>query len=356
MAELRLRINQTNNIPEFIMINEAKPKNQRYSVTEAELQITEYNMFSNISKNEGRGIVIYIKNSLLAREITFDVNYQESLWIEVTLEKGDTLLMGCMYRSPNSESINNQHLNKLIREVTGHGATHILITGDFNYPRINWENWTTTGEEHGDEFRFVETLRDEYMYQHVTGPTRAKGTDCPKLLDLILSNEEGMVEDIVINSPLGKSDHSMIEFKYNANTYPNATSRKIFLYDKGDYKNMRRELTQDWKYSILSKSGLEEKWCHLKDKLISLENKYVPVKICKNDVKRKNNIPLDPGTLEAIRKKHRCWQRYMETREPEKYRIFTRQRNKVKKLVRRAQRNNEQKIVKEAKTCPKKFW
>ena len=42
-------------------------------------------------------------------------------------------------------------------------ATHILMTGDFNYPRINWDSWTTAGENTENEaFRFIEAVRDAY--------------------------------------------------------------------------------------------------------------------------------------------------------------------------------------------------
>jgi hypothetical protein len=36
------------------------------------------------------------------------------------------------------------------------------------------------------------------------------------VLDLIFSNEEEMVSDIVIEFPAGKSDHSVISFQFNA--------------------------------------------------------------------------------------------------------------------------------------------
>lgn len=356
MEELRLRVSSEKERPEFIMINEVKPKNQRYLVTQAELKINGYEMFSNIANNDGRGLIIYIRSNIMAREVRFKANFQESLWVEVHLKDGDLLLIGCIYRSPSSVLENNSQLINLIKEVARYKPTHILITGDFNYPRIDWENWTSEGEEHSEEFRFVEALRDSYMYQHVTGPTRARGSDRPKLLDLVFTNEEGMVEDLRVTAPLGKSDHSVLEFKYNAYTDKKATLRKIFLYDKGDYNDMRMEVTQDWRNQILEIGGIDEKWCHIRDKIKELEEHYVPIKVNKDSDIKKRKLALDAVTLEAIRKKHRCWQRYMETHEMDKYRAFTQQRNKVKKLIQRARKMEERGIAKEAAGKPKKFW
>ena len=46
----------------------------------------------------------------------------------------------------------------------------------------------------------------------------------------------------------------------------------------------------------------------------------------------------------------------METRSGEKYLEYVRQRNKVTKLTKQAQRDYKKNIAKEAKSNPKKFW
>ena len=54
--------------------------------------------------------------------------------------------------------------------------------------------------------------------------------------------------------------------------------------------------------------------------------------------------------------KHRSWQRYLETKSGEKYIEYRRLSNQVKKSTKKAKRNAEREIAKEAKTNPKKFW
>ena len=56
--------------------------------------------------------------------------------------------------------------------------------------RINWEHWSTPHDETKEYEKFLEAFRDAFFYQHVNEPTRARGTDEPSLIDLILSNEE----------------------------------------------------------------------------------------------------------------------------------------------------------------------
>ena len=50
------------------------------------------------------------------------------------------------------------------------------------------------------------------MSQHVTDPTRGRGSNNPNVLDLILSNDEDII-DVENLSPLGRSDHCILTFE-----------------------------------------------------------------------------------------------------------------------------------------------
>ena len=51
------------------------------------------------------------------------------------------MLIGLVYRSPNSSDINNDKLLHLLRGFSYvHPHTHLLLMGDFNFPHIDWCN------------------------------------------------------------------------------------------------------------------------------------------------------------------------------------------------------------------------
>ena len=50
----------------------------------------------------------------------------------------DTLIVGVIYRSPSSSPENNSNVLKLLAEIQKLAKSHLLITGDFNFPRIDW--------------------------------------------------------------------------------------------------------------------------------------------------------------------------------------------------------------------------
>ena len=66
--------------------------------------------------------------------------------------------------------------------------------GDFSLREINWSlGKTSVGEEHIATL-FLESIRDSYLFQHVREPTGYRIDNIPRVLDLVLSNEEHMVE------------------------------------------------------------------------------------------------------------------------------------------------------------------
>ena len=97
-----------------------------------ELQLEGYELFSNLEK-DGRGICLYIQCTI-NDAATFEV----CVWAEVRLAGKDKILIGCIYRSPNSSDTNNEKLCQLIGKVNEANASHILMMGEFNYPHINW--------------------------------------------------------------------------------------------------------------------------------------------------------------------------------------------------------------------------
>ncbi|CAC5385682.1 unnamed protein product [Mytilus coruscus] len=107
----------------------------------------------------------------------------------------------------------------LTTEACSKGYSHILIMGDYNFPEINWDSWNSPGDSReSNKYKFLENLQENFLFQHVTRPTRWRGTNTPHTLDLILTNEEQMISNLEYQSPLGKSDHCTMKFDFNCYT------------------------------------------------------------------------------------------------------------------------------------------
>ena len=137
---------------------------------------------------------MHINKDLDAEEVKFEGNFEESIWVNIKLNGKDKMLVGCLYKSPSSNTENLEELNKLIIEVSKMKEfSHLLISGDFNFPNIDWKTWTSR-EENGGE-KFLESIRESYLIQHVTEVTRVRDNSEPSILDLILTNEENIISD-----------------------------------------------------------------------------------------------------------------------------------------------------------------
>ena len=82
LDELKARVNVEN--PTIIALTEIKPKNARYSLTKEELNINGYNIIAtNLENKTGRGVCIYVKDTLICNKVEFDADFQESVWTAV---------------------------------------------------------------------------------------------------------------------------------------------------------------------------------------------------------------------------------------------------------------------------------
>ena len=70
----------------------------------------------------------------------------------------------------------------------------------------------------------------------------------------------------------------------------------------------------------------------------------------------KGNTPLSKEILARAKKKQSCWQRYLKTKETQKYKEYCRVRNQVKRITRKAKTSYEKDIASNVKSNPKKFW
>ena len=208
--------------------------------------------------------------------------------------------------------------------------------GDFNYKHINWETWSTSKSNDSVEEKFLEALKDSFLFQHVTQPTRHRGSDEPSILDLVLTNEEMQISNIEYESPLGKSDHSSLIFDFHCYTETKKLTES-YNYNKADFDAMRSELeTTNWANAMIEKAKnetVENYWMLFKEKLYSLRDKFVP-KIRdsgKPHWSSKGNVPLDDITRNAIREKLKCHRQWLRSRsgaEKENNRVrFAKARN-----------------------------
>ena len=92
---------------------------------------------------------------------------------------------------------------------------------------------------------FVDCIRDYFLFQHITEPTRFRKGQNPTLDDLIFTNESEMLELLKYLAPPGGNDHAAHEFNFIFSIISTNLNRTVLLYDKGDYEKIKQLFNED---------------------------------------------------------------------------------------------------------------
>jgi hypothetical protein len=159
-----------------------------------------------------------------------------------------------VYRSPSSNDKNDSKLLSLIQELKDK-YKEVVFIGDFNTREIDWNTWTSKSEF---ENHFLDILRDDYINQHVDQPTRVRANECPRILDLVLG-DDNLIKNVDHWGPLGKSDHSVLLVSLQESVDIRVQER--LNYGKGDYKSLKESLNLNWDSLLLPyKDNVDQMW------------------------------------------------------------------------------------------------
>jgi len=347
-------------IPEVIIITEAKPK-RFCGVTSSEFSLPYYKTYTNDFQDINRGIIIYVKSSFKCDQVIYNNFFSEYLIIKIHSEDiQNKFVIGCVYRSPSSSPENDDCLQELINSLfsfnNNNCRNNTVVIGDFNYPSIDWDRWVCV-ENKSSSSKFLETLMDNFLIQNVSYPTRARSSDTPHILDLVLTADD-IVSDITHMSPLGNSDHSILDIKCDFNCHSNVSTLNKFDFSKGNFAGLMQSLSIDWdSFFADCVNDIELMWSKFRHFLYKKTEEFVP-KVNNFNIWKKSSWsrPLSKNLRKIIRQKHRAWNRYVETKDPVKLIKYKQIRNAVASEINSLRAQEQYEISISSKENPKKFW
>ena len=252
--------------PHIIGITESWANND---ITDAELGLEGYVMFrKDRMGRRGGGVLLYIKETIPAYEVQLqeEADCKEALWCNLVTGH-TTVTIGVVYRCPNITIQNNEKIHKAISEVS---KGDCIIMGDFNHGNIKWDSQQSAGVE---DQKFLCLVQDNFLTQHVFEPTRAA-----RVLDIVLSSQKEFVDNVVIQEPLGSSDHNQLHFNINIKSDKTKVKQCRRDFRRGNYEEIRKSLALiDWNDKMNNKTATEC-WNILRGELDSAIDSYVPMK------------------------------------------------------------------------------
>ncbi|XP_006820153.1 uncharacterized protein LOC102801174 [Saccoglossus kowalevskii] len=339
--------------PDIVIITEMFPKNfNADEIDMSEYTLPGYDCWCGTIKKHSRGVGIYAKHGLPITPCS-EINehcFKEHVWCKVQLNNGSNLLLGAIYRSPNSDDDNTELLFDLLNNCCL-TSNSICIVGDFNFPTICWDSWTTSRSENHISFQFIECVRDNYLQQLLSKPTRYRDGQTPRLLDLLFIDNEHNAENIIYGNPIGLSDHVSIMFELKYSYFMNKNNAVHYNFYRGRYNEARVILVSvDW--SILETLDINNGWNMFDEKMKNCIQLVIPIA---KSIGRKKPLWMDNKALRAVKKKYKSWKRYTYTRSYNDYATYCGDRNKASRATRFAKTRYEQGLVDCIGKNPKAF-
>jgi len=157
--------------------------------------------------------------------------------------------------------------------INSYPRNSLVLVGDFNLPDINWDTLTASSTA---SRTFCDFIYDNALLQVVDTSTHSKGN----ILDLIITNSEDSIRDLVIHSCGHRiiSDHFTFTFRLSASAPSSSRSSPIYVYDypKADYNSLCSFLIDFDFTSCLLSHDVDSVWNSIKSAIYEGINLFIP--------------------------------------------------------------------------------
>ena len=308
-----------------------------------EFSIAGFDLFRTDHSNghRGGGVLLYVNSNMNAVEVKLNNKFSDQIWCSVRIRNGDNLHIGVGYRSPNADMSGKDNdilLCDMLAEL--HGKPLVLM-GDFNFPDIDWS--TSYGSSRSSQ-NFVDSIENGFLTQHVTD-----GTCNGAVLDLVITSEPDMIDDVSVLGRFGTSDHNILQWEIQLCSVYSVLNRNCLNYADADFPAIRRALrATDWQTVL--QGDTNQQWQSFHQVLKSLESTFVPVKK-RNSLRRKAPW-MSYKAVKLVRHKHRMYKKYKNEKHP----AYRKAARSAAIEIRRAKRNFEKKLADNIDTDRKSFY
>jgi hypothetical protein len=318
-------------------------------IGDAEIAFPGYRLFrkdrSRKHKCRGGGVLLYVKEDFTVEELTSELDEgNESLWVRINGRNrtSEPVVIGVCYKNPTASTEEIESLYSSIKKITN--KSHCLIMGDFNFGDIDW-NMMQSGSIGKD---FMDLVHDQYLTQHVNIGTRGQN-----ILDLVITSEPDMVEDLEVVNPIANSDYCAVVWRLVVKTEIDFYSIVAYDYKKGRYEELVDEMNEvEWEKE-LSGMGTKKIWRVFLRRLLECRQKYIP----QRDRKR-STVPrwMNKRIAKGIKRRNKSWRKFNGWPINNARKQYNKSRNKVTSDIRKAKRRYEEKLATKIIENPKLFY
>lgn len=327
------------NKPNVITLSETWLNN---NILDEEIKLDGYVLYRADRSTRGGGVATYVSSTLLSELISPKENpvYFECLFVKISFHVNKQLIIGNIYRPPNSPSESIQCIGNTIKSVGS--SNEMIILGDFN---INWLERSSINDRN-----YIESLN---LTQLISEPTRVDHRS-KSLLDWILVTHSNRITDSGVLSDCF-SDHSMVfcVWKIKLLRLP----PKVIRVRQSKYFNtdvfIQDLLDINWnRFNLIP--FVEDAWNFLYTEVLKVIDKHAPWISIK--VKGRHLPWIDADLLNLFKQRDKAWDKYRRSKDPVDGAVYKQLRNACTTKTRNAKSNYYKNSLSNSLNNPKKFW
>jgi len=258
------------------------------------LSDSSYQIFRRDRETTGGGLAVFYKKSLKVSRVKIPKKFchLEILTVNLAMAKSEINFV-LFYRPPRPDLRYLEDFGDYMKSICSKRISLVTL-GDFNLPQIDWMTKTASDRLHR---AFLDITFEHNLTQYVSESTRGKN-----ILDLVLSNDESLIRDILVTEPFASSDHDSIEFAIECAANPPPTPFKDFL--NSDFVQIRSYLMRvPWGIEFSLCTTIDQYWDLFTNHLNSAIDNFVPLRTPSS-----RKYPLE--TLKILRQKTAAWKKF----------------------------------------------
>ena len=310
-------------MPSIIAISETKLNENNIS----NISIPGYQFLSKHSPTNAGGVGIYIKDNIQVirrQDFEFDFDGVETCFLEVPRIKQKNIIIGCIYRHPESNLETFHQLLSQKLDLINRTGLEAYLTGDYN---INFLHYSSSNQVSD----YLDMLFSLGYMPLITKATR------------ITYHSKTLIDHIYTNVPCKTiksgicladiSDHLPCFCTFTSNL-PFSNQQKFYR----DFTTFRKEkFIEDLEtvdFMSFINTNVHESMSSVINKLQHITDKHAPTKKASNSKMKQLKKPwISNSILVSIKKRHKLFKSHFLSGDPEKikqYKIYNNKLNKIK--------------------------
>ena len=288
------------------------------TLNEDTYKLPGYKFISQTRINKtGGGVGIFICNDFLYKtrsdlcRMTCNI---ECLFVEITQREKPSVLIGCIYRPPNTDVVAfNSEFESILKIIDSNHTRISILAGDYNLDLIKHD-------KHGPTAEFLNNLLAYSYIPTIRSPTRIANTSATLIDNIFINSVQYRMKTAIVYSDI--SDHLPIALHLETNLVKNIRPNSIVkrAYDENSVKCFNADLASfnnNWNavydHCITGKDANAAFECFADQYRTAFEKNF-PQKVVKNSYKLTPRQEwMTKGLIKSCFKKSALYKKYKKT-------------------------------------------